>query len=100
MAHVIDLRRGHHRFIMPDTVLTPDDWIADVRPKDRKRKPFRLGLSHFLSYEQACAKIEHMLAWRNVGVADVVLKRRSKWGWRTAPTHPQNLARYRRDAND
>jgi hypothetical protein len=60
----------------PTTLLTPDNWIAEVTPRDAKAKPFTLGLSAHLSEEQAWAAVEHMLRWRRVGPARLVLRRR------------------------
>lgn len=60
----------------PSTVLTPDNWIADITPRDSKRQPFRLGLSAHLSEEEAWKSVESMLRWRRVGPARIVLRRR------------------------
>lgn len=60
----------------PTTVLTPDNWIAEVTPRDSRRAPFTIGLSAHLTEDAAWAAVEHMLRWRKVGPARLLLRRR------------------------
>jgi hypothetical protein len=83
--------------VMPTTVLTPDDWIAHVRP--RKGRPFKVGMSCWLSEAEALACLQNMIEWKGVGTCDVRMKRRHSWGPTVTPSHPENRARFDRHAN-
>lgn len=79
----------------PTTIITMDDWVADVVPDDRKRKRFRVGLSPAsMTEEEAFAVIDRMLKWRRVGPCDVTLKRRWQWQVQNRPNDPRLLERY------
>lgn len=54
-----------------------DDWIAEVRPLDRKRKAFRVGVSAKATEDEAYWTVNELLKRRGIGVCDVVLRR--KW---------------------
>jgi len=62
--------------LWPTTVLTPDDWIAELAFSDGTTS--RLGISPHLSEEQALAKVRHVVSWRNKTrkLVDVRLRRR------------------------
>ena len=70
------------------------DWIADIVPRDGKRKPFRIGISRHLTEEQASAEVFRLLQWRKVGLCHISLVRRSKSTPFRRPTDERILKRY------
>lgn len=60
----------------PTTVLTPDDWIADLRFADGTKG--RLGISPHLSESEALAKVHEVVTWRRQRrrLVEVLLRRR------------------------
>lgn len=79
---------------LPNSILTPDDWIAEIRPRDRKRRPFRIGVSWRLSEDDARRHVDYILAWRKVGVSFVTMRRRYQWRNGIAGMHPENAMRF------
>lgn len=78
----------------PMTVTTMEDWIADVTPKEGKRKTFRVAMPARLTEEQAEQTLADLLRWRKVLRADVVLRRRNRIITARRPTDPRLLERY------
>lgn len=60
-------------------VPTGDDWVAHVVPVDRKRKPFRVGISARATEDEAFNVVNDLLRRRGIGVCDVTIRR--KWQW-------------------
>jgi hypothetical protein len=56
-----------------------DDWVCAVTPRDRKRKPFRIGISAKAGEQEAIHVVTDLLNRRGIGPCDLVLKR--KWQW-------------------
>lgn len=80
----------------PTTVLTPDDWIAELRFADGTTG--RLGISPHLNEEQALAKVHEVVTWRRQRrtLVDVVLRRRVHAFMHTKDMHPENQERLTR----
>jgi hypothetical protein len=79
--------------LWPTTVLTPDDWIAEVRFKDGSSR--RIGVSPHLCEDQALAKVKEVLGWRKrlMAVLDISMKRRYQAFRSVAEMHPENQGR-------
>ena len=79
--------------LWPTTVLTPDDWIADIAFHDGTRT--RIGISPHLSEEQAKAKAEEVLRWRQQSrkVVDIRLRRRVQAFASINDMHAENRGR-------
>ena len=62
--------------LWPTTVLTPDDWIADITFNDGST--YRMGASPHLSETAVLAQVRQVLAMRNKTrqVVDIRLRRR------------------------
>ena len=62
--------------LWPTSVLTPDDWIADVQFSDGTKS--RLGVSPHLTEQQAFERVATVLGWRRQSrkVIDIRLRRR------------------------
>jgi hypothetical protein len=79
--------------LWPTTVLTPDDWVADLVFSDGKRS--RLGISPHLTEEQALAKVRQVVGWRNKTrqLVDVRLRRRVHAFGSVHEMHAENQGR-------
>ena len=79
--------------LWPTTVLTPDDWIAEVVFNDGTKS--RLGISPHLSEEQAIAKVRQVIGWRNKArqVIDIRLRRRVHAFGSVEEMHAENRGR-------
>ena len=78
--------------LWPTTVLTPDDWIADITLADGTTT--RVGVSPHLTEEQAIQRIKTMLGWRKRWqVVDIRLRRRVHAFASVAEMHEENRGR-------
>ncbi len=78
--------------LWPTTVLTPDDWVADITLEDGTTT--RVGVSPHLTEEQAIQRIKTMLGWRKRWqVADIKLRRRVHAFASVAEMHEENRGR-------
>ncbi len=79
--------------LWPTTVLTPDDWIADITFSDGTRS--RLGISPHLTEDQAIAKVHAVIGWRNKTrkVVDIRLRRRVHAFGSVEEMHAENRGR-------
>jgi hypothetical protein len=79
--------------LWPTTVLTPDDWIADLRFNDGSKS--RLGLSPHLTEQQALDRIASLILWRNAArkLVDCTLRRRYSAYGSIDEMHPENRGR-------
>lgn len=79
--------------LWPTTVLTPDDWIAEVVFSDGTRS--RLGISPHLSEAEALERVRHVVGWRNKTrqLVDVRLRRRVHAFGSIAEMHVENRGR-------
>ena len=78
----------------PTTETTMLDWIIDVIPRDRSRKPFRKAMSPKLTEEQVYANVLGQLAHRKVGLCDISIHRRKDDKPFRRPTDERILKRY------
>jgi hypothetical protein len=79
--------------LWPTTVLTPDDWIADITFSDGTRS--RLGISPHLTEDQAIEKAKRVIGWRNKTrqVIDIRLRRRVHAFGSVEEMHAENRGR-------
>jgi len=79
--------------LWPTTVLTPDDWIADVQFSDGTKS--RLGVSPHLSEQQALERVAIVLGWRKQTrkVVDIRLRRRVHAFGSIEEMHTENRGR-------
>lgn len=78
--------------LWPTTVLTPDDWVADITLEDGTTT--RVGVSPHLTEEQAIQRIKTMLGWRKRWqVSDIKLRRRVHAFASVAEMHEENRGR-------
>ena len=79
--------------LWPTTVLTPDDWIADIAFSDGTRS--RLGVSPHMSETAAIERIRQVLGWRNKTrkVVDIRLRRRVHAFGSVEEMHAENRGR-------
>lgn len=79
--------------LWPTTVLTPDDWIADVTFNDGST--YRMGASPHLSEETVLAQVRQLFAMRNKTrtVVDIRLRRRVQAFGSVAEMHVENRMR-------
>lgn len=79
--------------LWPTTVLTPDDWIADLRFADGTTS--RLGISAHLSEAEALERVRHLVSWRRQTrtLVDCTLRRRVHAFGSVAEMHAENRAR-------
>jgi hypothetical protein len=79
--------------LWPTTVLTPDDWIAELRFSDGTRS--RIGISPHLSEEQALERVRQLVVWRNKTrrLVDCSLRRRYHAFGSVDEMHPENRGR-------
>ncbi len=79
--------------LWPTTVLTPDDWIADITFSDGTKS--RLGISPHLTEDQAIEKTRRVIGWRNKTrqVVDIRLRRRVHAFGSVEEMHAENRGR-------
>lgn len=79
--------------LWPTTVLTPDDWIAEIAFSDGTRS--RIGISPHLSEAEALKRVEQVVAFRNKTrkLVDVRLRRRVQAFGSVAEMHAENRGR-------
>lgn len=79
--------------LWPTTVLTPDDWIADLTFSDGTRS--RLGISAHLSEAAALEKVQQVVGWRKQSrkLVDVRLRRRLQAFGSVEEMHAENRGR-------
>jgi len=79
--------------LWPTTVLTPDDWIAELRFSDGTRS--RLGLSPHLSEAEALERVRQLVVWRNKArrLVDCSIRRRYQAFGSVDEMHPENRGR-------
>jgi hypothetical protein len=79
--------------LWPTTVLTPDDWVADLRFTDGTSS--RIGLSPHLTEQQALDRIATLVRWRNSmrRLVDCKLQRRYAAFNSVEDMHPVNRGR-------
>ena len=79
--------------LWPTTVLTPDDWIAEVTFNDGST--YRVGASPHLSEETVVAQVRQLFAMRNRTrqVIDIRLRRRVQAFQSVQEMHVENRMR-------
>jgi hypothetical protein len=79
--------------LWPTTVLTPDDWIADIAFSDGTKS--RIGISPQLTEDQAISKVREVVGWRNKTrqVIDIRLRRRVHAFGSVEEMHAENRGR-------
>lgn len=79
---------------LPTTETTQLDWIIDVIPRDRSRKPFRKAMSPKLTEAQVYEMVMGQLTHRKVGLCDIQICRRKDDRPFRRPTDERILKRY------
>lgn len=79
--------------LWPTTILTPDDWIADLVFSDGSKS--RIGISPHLDETQALKKVHEVIGWRKQSkkLVDVRLRRRVQAFQSVEDMHAENRMR-------
>ncbi len=80
--------------VLPGLVLTPEDWIADVLAvyEDGTQEELAIGVSHWLSESDAVRRVNATLAYKQVRMADVRMRRRWQRNASVVPDDPERAA--------
>lgn len=86
--------------LLPTTILTPEDWIAEVDSIDSQgyREALTIGVSHWLTEAQAVAHVNRTLNFKGVVAASIEMRRRWQRSIDPTPTDPERLAAYDKEA--
>jgi len=87
------------RKLLPTSVLTPEDWIAEVDSIDKYgyREVLLIGISHWLTEEQAIERVNRTLSFKGVTAADIRMQRRWQRYVRVEPDDPERRAAFTKE---